>query len=88
MDCHGVFYHSTFDVLGAALAPLHFLSLSPGQTCYSEVVSTDPMERILPSTNITVLYMSQALVSMPTLVLGSFPFPLLSNLMNSEFAVV
>ena len=88
MDCYGAFYHSTFDILGAASAPLHFLSLSLGRAGYLQVVLTDPMERILPSTYITVLYMSQALVSMPTLVLGSFPFPLLSNLMNSEFAVV
>ena len=57
-------------------APLHFLSLLPGRTGYSQVVSTDPMERILPSTYVTVLYVLQA---MPTLFLSSFPFPLLSN---------
>ena len=53
---------------------LHFLSLSPGRTGYSQVVLTDPMERILLSTYVTELYMSQALVSMPTLVLSSFLF--------------
>ena len=67
---------------------LHFFLLSPGRPGYSQVVLTYPMERILLSTYVTVLYMSQALVPMPTLFLGSFPFPLLSNLMNSEFAVV
>ena len=80
MDCYGAFYHSAFDILGAASAPLHFLSLSPGRTGCSQVVLTDPMERILPSTYVTVLYMSQALVLMPTLVLSSFPFSLLSKL--------
>ena len=48
------------------------------------MVSTDPMERILPSTYITVLYLSQALVSMPTLVLSSFSFSCYQNSMSFE----
>ena len=36
---------------------LFFLSLSPQQTGYSQVASTDLMERILPSTYVTVLCM-------------------------------